>query len=167
MADLSQESQKQSLINTEDEAESTQNSTVKIVIDIPEAFMVRISNYVASKGALYSDVAEFVLETLRLRINGKQNKEDACCNSELYRVTDNEMLLDHKQIEDLKKKARLEGALGYIKYLCEGQEAERIKSVNDLTAVLKKDANSAFGSLLPLLRQELKFDGFEYGLMEK
>jgi hypothetical protein len=80
-------------------------------------------------------------------------------------TNDSEILLSRDQLDNITKKARLEGTIGYITHLLDGIREKQYKTLEELSAHLQTDAEAAYGSLAPILVEELKHDGAECGLM--
>ncbi|XHH08592.1 MAG: hypothetical protein ACFCUE_13635 [Candidatus Bathyarchaeia archaeon] len=75
------------------------------------------------------------------------------------------VLLNRYQLEKMLQKARLEGAIGYITYLCQALDKEKIKTLNELSQTIRGDWGSACSAVGELMMENLLFDGYANGLM--
>jgi hypothetical protein len=80
-------------------------------------------------------------------------------------IADSEVLLNRVELDQMLQKARLEGAVGYITYLCQVLEDKKITTLNDFTQTIRGDWDSANGALSQLIMENLLFDGYANGLM--
>jgi len=64
------------------------------------------------------------------------------------------------------QKARLEGAIGYITYLCEALDEEKIRTLDGLDQTIRGDWGSACSAIGLLMMENLMFDGFANGFMD-
>ena len=81
-------------------------------------------------------------------------------------IADSNVLLDRYQLEKMLQKARLEGAIGYITYLCQALDEKKIGTLDELDQTIRGDWNSASGAIGLLMMENLLFDGFANGLMD-
>ena len=81
-------------------------------------------------------------------------------------IADSDMLLNRYQLERMLQKARLEGAIGYITYLCQALDEKKIRTLDELDQTIRGDWNSASGAIGLLMMENLLFDGFANGLMD-
>ena len=81
-------------------------------------------------------------------------------------IADSNVLLDRYQLEKMLQKARLEGAIGYITYLCQTLDDKKIRTLDELEQTIRGDWNSASGAIGLLMMENLLFDGFANGLMD-
>jgi hypothetical protein len=63
------------------------------------------------------------------------------------------------------QKARLEGAIGYITYLCEALDEKKICTLSELDGTIRGDWDSACGAVGQLMMENLLLDGYANGLM--
>jgi hypothetical protein len=75
------------------------------------------------------------------------------------------MLLNRYQLEKILQKARLEGAIGYITYLCQALDEEKIKTLTQLDQTIRDDWTCACSAVGQLMMENLLFDGYANGLM--
>ncbi len=80
-------------------------------------------------------------------------------------IADSEVLLNRYELERMLQKARLEGAIGYITFLCEALDEKKIRTLDELEQTIRGDWNSASGATGLLMMENLQFDGFANGLM--
>jgi hypothetical protein len=81
-------------------------------------------------------------------------------------IADSDVLLNHPQLDRMIQKARLEGAIGYITYLCEALDEKKIKTLNELDQTIRGDWGSACSAVGLLMMENLRVDGFGNGLMD-
>ncbi len=81
-------------------------------------------------------------------------------------LCDSDVLLNRYELDRMLQKARLEGAVGYITYLCQVLDDKKIKTLNELTQTIRGDWDSASGALSLLLTENLLLDGYANGLMD-
>ena len=81
-------------------------------------------------------------------------------------IADSDMLLNRYQLERMLQKARLEGAIGYITYLCQALDEKKIRTLDELDQTIRGDWNSASSATGLLMMENLLFDGFANGLMD-
>ena len=81
-------------------------------------------------------------------------------------IPDSDMLLNRCELEKMLQKARLEGAIGYITFLCEALDEEKIRTLEGLEQIIRGDWNSASGAIGLLMMENLMFDGFANGFMD-
>jgi hypothetical protein len=81
-------------------------------------------------------------------------------------IADSEVLLNRYQLERMLQKARLEGAIGYITYLCEALDEKKIKTLNEIDQTIRGDWGSACSAVGLLMMETLQFDGFANGFMD-
>ncbi len=81
-------------------------------------------------------------------------------------IADSEVLLNRYQLERMLQKARLEGAIGYITYLCEALDEKKIKTLNEIDHAIRGDWGSACSAIGLLMMENLQFDGFANGFMD-
>jgi len=73
------------------------------------------------------------------------------------------------EVEVLKrmvKKARLEGAAGYISFLSQAISEKKFKNLDQLKDTIDNDECSALFAMAPLVAEELKIAGLFNGLMD-
>jgi hypothetical protein len=80
-------------------------------------------------------------------------------------IADSEVLLSRCQLDRMLQKARLEGAIGYITYLCEALDDKKIKTLNEIDQTIRGDWGNASSAVGLLMMENLMFDGFANGLM--
>jgi hypothetical protein len=61
-------------------------------------------------------------------------------------IADSEVLLNRRQLERMLQKARLEGAIGYITYLCEALDEKKIKTLRNRPNH-QRGLDSAYGAI--------------------
>jgi hypothetical protein len=81
-------------------------------------------------------------------------------------IADADVLLNRYELERMLQKARLEGAIGYITFLCEAFDEHKIRTLDELEQTIRNDWCSASGAIGPLMMETLRFDGFANGLMD-
>ncbi len=81
-------------------------------------------------------------------------------------IADSDVLLNRYQLDKMLQKARLEGAIGYITFLCEALDEEKIRTLDELEQTIRGDWGSASGAVGLLMMENLMFDGFANGLMD-
>lgn len=59
------------------------------------------------------------------------------------RIADSEVLLSRPELEQMLQKARLEGAIGYITYLCEALDEKKITTLTEIDQTIRGDWGSA------------------------
>jgi hypothetical protein len=80
-------------------------------------------------------------------------------------IADSDVLLNRYQLDRMLQKARLEGAIGYITFLCEALDEEKIRTLEELDQTIRGDWGSASSAVGLLMMENLLFDGFANGLM--
>jgi hypothetical protein len=65
----------------------------------------------------------------------------------------------------LLQKARLEGAIGYITYLCQALDEKKIATLEQLERAVRGDWGCACSAASELMAENLQFDGYATGLM--
>jgi hypothetical protein len=63
------------------------------------------------------------------------------------------------------RKARLEGAIGYITFLCGALDEKKICTLDELNRAVRGDWGSACSAVGELMMENLLFDGYANGLM--
>ena len=81
-------------------------------------------------------------------------------------IADSEVLLNRYELDRMLQKARLEGAIGYITYLCEALDEEKIKTLNEIDQTIRGDWGSACSAAGRLMMETLQFDGYANGFMD-
>ncbi len=81
-------------------------------------------------------------------------------------IADSEVLLNRIELERMLQKARLEGAIGYITFLCQALDEKKIKTLNELSQAIRGDWESASGAAGELMMENLLLDGYANGLMD-
>ena len=81
-------------------------------------------------------------------------------------IDDSEVLLNRCELERMLQKTRLEGAIGYITYLCEALDEKKIKTLNEIDQTIRGDWGSACSAIGLLMMETLQFDGFANGFMD-
>lgn len=81
-------------------------------------------------------------------------------------IPDSNILLNRCELEKMLQKARLEGAIGYITYLCEALDEEKIKTLTEIDQTIRDDWGSACSAVGLLMMENLRFDGFANGFMD-
>ena len=59
----------------------------------------------------------------------------------------------------------MEGAIGYITFLCQALDEKKITTLDGLDQAIRGDWASASGAVGQLMMENLLFDGFANGLM--
>jgi hypothetical protein len=77
-----------------------------------------------------------------------------------------EVLLNRYDLDRMLQKARLEGAIGYITYLCEALDGKKIKTLNEIDQTIRGDWGSACSAVGLLMMETLQLDGFANGFMD-
>jgi hypothetical protein len=80
-------------------------------------------------------------------------------------IPDSDVLLNRCELEKMLQKARLEGAIGYITFLCQALAEEKIQTLGELEQAIRSDWDSACGAAGQLMMENLLFDGYANGLM--
>ncbi|MCL5877015.1 MAG: hypothetical protein M1540_04300 [Candidatus Bathyarchaeota archaeon] len=80
-------------------------------------------------------------------------------------IADSEVLLNRSELDKMLQKARLEGAIGYITYLCEALDEGKIKTLMEIDQTIRGDWGSACSAVGFLMMETLQLDGFANGLM--
>ncbi|MCW4001400.1 MAG: hypothetical protein NWE93_14300 [Candidatus Bathyarchaeota archaeon] len=80
-------------------------------------------------------------------------------------IADSEVLLNRCELDMLLQKARLEGAIGYITYLCQALDEKKITTLNEIDHTIRGDWGSACSAVGLLMMETLRFDGFANGFM--
>jgi hypothetical protein len=81
-------------------------------------------------------------------------------------IPDSKVLLNRYELEKMLQKARLEGAIGYITYLCEALDEEKITTLTEIAQTIRGDWGSACSAVGLLMMEDLRFDGFANGFMD-
>jgi hypothetical protein len=81
-------------------------------------------------------------------------------------IADSEVLLNRCQLDRMLQKARLEGAIGYITYLCETLDEKKIRTLSEIDQTIRGDWGSACSAVGLLMMETLQFDGFANGFMD-
>jgi len=81
-------------------------------------------------------------------------------------IADSEVLLNRSEFDRLLQKTRLEGAIGYITYLCEALDEKKITTLAEIDQTIRGDWGSACSAVGLLMMETLQFDGFGNGLMD-
>jgi hypothetical protein len=81
-------------------------------------------------------------------------------------IADSEILLTHYELDKMLQKAWLEGAIGYITYLCEALDKEKIKTLIQIDQTIRGDWGSACSAIGRLMMKNLQCDGFANGFMD-
>jgi hypothetical protein len=81
-------------------------------------------------------------------------------------IADSEVLLNRCELDQMLQKARLEGAIGYITFLCQALDEQKIKTLQELAQTIRRDWDSACSAAGLLLMEALRFDGFANGFMD-
>jgi hypothetical protein len=81
-------------------------------------------------------------------------------------ITDYEVLLNRCELERMLQKARLEGAIGYITYLCESLDEKKIKTLHELDQTIKSDWGRGCSAVGRLMMEALQVDGYGNGFMD-
>lgn len=81
-------------------------------------------------------------------------------------IVDSEVVLNRCELERMLRKARLEGAIGYITYLCEALDNKKIKTLDEIDQTIRDDWGSACSAIGQLMMETLMLDGFASGFMD-
>ncbi|MCL5876842.1 MAG: hypothetical protein M1540_03415 [Candidatus Bathyarchaeota archaeon] len=81
-------------------------------------------------------------------------------------VADGDVLLSCRQLDRLLHKARLEGAIGYITYLCEALDEKKIQTLTEIDQIIRGDWGRACSAIGHLMMEDLMSDGFANGFMD-
>jgi hypothetical protein len=81
-------------------------------------------------------------------------------------ITGSDALLNRYQLDRMLQKARLEGAIGYMTYLCEVLDGKKLVTLAELDQTIRGDWCSASSAIGLLMMENLQLDGFANGLME-
>ena len=81
-------------------------------------------------------------------------------------IPDSDVLLNRYALERMLQKARLEGAIGYITYLCEALDEKKLETLNEIDQTIRGDWGSACSAIGHLMMENLQFDGFANGFMD-
>jgi hypothetical protein len=81
-------------------------------------------------------------------------------------IPDSDVLLNRSELDRMLQKARLEGAIGYITYLCEALDGKKITTLTEMDQTIRGDWGSACSAVGLLMMETLQFDGFGNGLMD-
>ena len=84
-----------------------------------------------------------------------------CCEINL----DSEVNLNRYELEKMLQKARLEGAIGYITFLCQMLDEKKICTLGELDQAVRGDWASACSAIGQLMMENLLFDGYATGLL--
>jgi len=80
-------------------------------------------------------------------------------------IPDSDVLLNRCELEKMLQKARLEGAIGYITFLCQALDEKKISTLAELDQAIRGDWASAASAAGQLMMENLLFDGYANGLM--
>jgi hypothetical protein len=80
--------------------------------------------------------------------------------------TDSEVTLNRCELERMLQKARLEGAIGYITYLCDALDGKKIKTLNEIDQTIRGDWGCACSAVGLLMMETLQLDGYANGFMD-
>jgi hypothetical protein len=80
-------------------------------------------------------------------------------------IPESDILLNRCELEKMLQKARLEGAIGYITYLCQALDEKKIASLEQLEGAVRGDWGCACSAASELMAENLRFDGYANGLM--
>ncbi len=83
----------------------------------------------------------------------------------MHDVVDSDVLLNRYELERMLQKARLEGAIGYITFLCGALDEKKISTLDELDHTVRGDWASAASAAGQLMMENLLFDGYANGLM--
>jgi hypothetical protein len=83
----------------------------------------------------------------------------------LEQEQNSDVLLNRNELEKMLQKARLEGAIGYITFLCQAIDEDKIKTLTELNQTIRDDWGSACSAVGELMMENLLFDGYANGLM--
>jgi hypothetical protein len=81
-------------------------------------------------------------------------------------IADSEVLLNRQQLDRMMQKARLEGAIGYITFLCNALDEKKITTLTEIDQTIRGDWGSACSAIGFLMMETLQLDGFANGLMD-
>ena len=81
-------------------------------------------------------------------------------------AADSDVLLKRVELERMLQKARLEGAIGYITFLCGALDEKKIRTLSELDQAIRGDWASAASAAGQLMMENLLFDGYANGLMD-
>jgi hypothetical protein len=81
-------------------------------------------------------------------------------------IADSEVLLNRCELERMLQKARLEGAIGYITYLCEALDEKKIKTFDGIDQKIRDDWGRASSAVGRLMMEALQLDGYANGFMD-
>lgn len=81
-------------------------------------------------------------------------------------IPDSDVFLNRYALERMLQKARLEGAVGYITYLCEALDEEKLKTLTDIDQTIRGDWSRACSAIGHLMMETLQLDGFGNGFMD-
>jgi hypothetical protein len=81
-------------------------------------------------------------------------------------IADSEVLLNRCELERMLQKARLEGAIGYITYLCEALDEKKIKTLTEIDQTIRDDWGRGCSVVGRLMMETLQFDGYANGFMD-
>ena len=80
-------------------------------------------------------------------------------------IPDSDVLLNRCELEKMLQKARLEGAIGYITYLCQALDEKKIATLEQLDHAIRCDWGSASSAAGQLMMENLQLNGDASGLM--
>jgi hypothetical protein len=80
-------------------------------------------------------------------------------------IADSDVLINRQQLDQMLQKARLEGAIGYITFLCDALDDGKIKTLSEIDQTIRGDWGCACSAVGFLMMETLQFDGFANGLM--
>ncbi len=80
-------------------------------------------------------------------------------------IPDSDILLNRCELEKMLQKARLEGAIGYITYLCQALDEKKIANLEQLDRAVRGDWGCACSAASELMTENLLLDGYANGLM--
>ena len=81
-------------------------------------------------------------------------------------IPDSDVLLNRYALERMLQKARLEGAIGYITYLCEALDEEKLETLTEIDQTIRDDWGRACSAIGQLMMETLQLDGFGNGFMD-
>jgi hypothetical protein len=81
-------------------------------------------------------------------------------------IADSEVLLNRSELDGMLQKARLEGAIGYITYLCEALDEKKLRTLEELDQTIRGDWGSACSAIGHLMMEDLMSDGYANGFMD-
>lgn len=76
-----------------------------------------------------------------------------------------DVLLNRYELEKMLQKARLEGAIGYITFLCGALDEDKIKTLGEIEQTIRGDWACASSAAGQLMMENLLLDGYANGLM--